>query len=172
MTLVFQYGSNCSNSRINGSDRLRGDAKFVDIAETVEDFGLVFDVWSTRGYAASNIVRKPGNKVWGVLYQVPDYLIGRETAKPCGRKSFDAIEGEGRNYKREMIKVRRPDGEIVTALTYIAKRPKPGLKTNTDYVRHIVCGLREHIVPDKYISEVKAIASANDPIIAADVAKL
>ena len=44
MALVFQYGSNCSESEINGRDRLRGDAKFADIAETVEDFELAFNV--------------------------------------------------------------------------------------------------------------------------------
>ena len=167
MTLVFQYGSNCLDSEINSKKRLRGDAKFVDIAETVEDFELAFDVQSAeRGCAASDIVRKPGGKVWGVLYEVPDYLIARETAKARGRKSFDQIEGEGTNYKRETIKVCRPDGEIVPALTYTVKSPKPGLKTNIDYVRHIVSGLREHGVQDEYIAKVKAIAAANNPDIA------
>jgi hypothetical protein len=52
MALVFQYGSNCSEGQINGKDRLRGDAKFVGIAETVDDFELAFDVWSKgRGCA-------------------------------------------------------------------------------------------------------------------------
>jgi len=94
MALVFQYGSNCSESEINSVNRLRGDARFVDIAETVEDFEIAFDVRSAgRGCAASDIVRKDGSKVWGVLYEVPDYLIDRETAKARGRKSFDQIEG-------------------------------------------------------------------------------
>jgi hypothetical protein len=107
MVLVFQYGSNCSESEINSVDRLRRDAKFVCIAETVEDFELAFDVQSSgRNCAASDIVRKHGGKVWGVLYEVPEYLIGREAAKAQGRKSFDQIEGEGTNYKRERVKVR------------------------------------------------------------------
>jgi len=38
MALVFQYGSNCLESQINGKDRLCGDAKFVGTAETVDDF--------------------------------------------------------------------------------------------------------------------------------------
>ncbi|MGH9342363.1 MAG: gamma-glutamylcyclotransferase, partial [Terriglobia bacterium] len=110
----------------------------------VEDFELAFDVWSCkRGCAASDIVRKLGGKVWGALYEVPDYLIARETAKARRRKSLDAIEGAGTNYKRETIKVRRPNGAIVPTLTYIVTSPKPGLKTNIDYVRHIVTGLRE-----------------------------
>jgi hypothetical protein len=48
MTLVFQYGSNCSESEINSGERLRGDAKFVDITETVEDFEIAFDVQSRQ----------------------------------------------------------------------------------------------------------------------------
>lgn len=74
-----------------------------------------------------------------------------------------AIEGEGTNYKRETIQVRRQNGDIATALTYSVTDPKPGLKTNIDYVGHIIRGLRDHKVPDEYIAKVKAIAVANNP---------
>lgn len=173
MALVFQYGSNCLDSEINSKNRLCGDARFVDIAETVEDCELAFDVQSTgRGCAASDIVRKPGGKVWGVLYEVPDYLIERKTAKARGRKSFDQIEGEGTNYKRGTIRVCCPNGKIVSALTYTVKCPKVGLRTNIDYVRLIVHGLRDHKISDEYIAKVKVIAAANNPDIAAEVEKL
>src|SRR6266566_1594659 len=99
MALVFQYGSNCSESQFNSQDRLCGNAKFVTIAETVDDCQLAFDVWSTgRGCAASDIVASPGNKVWGVVYDVPDFLLARDTAAQRKKKSLDAIEGEGTNY--------------------------------------------------------------------------
>lgn len=173
MALVFQYGSNCLESEINSPSRLRGDAMFADIAETVEDFELAFDVQSARrGCAASDIVRKHGGKVWGVLYEIPDYLIGRKTAKARGRKSLDEIEGEGKNYKREAIKVRRQNGEITSALTYTVRDPKPGLKTDIDYVRRILRGLREHKVEDEYIARVKSIAAANNPDIAPQLEEL
>jgi len=173
MALLFQYGSNCSEGEINSKSRLCGDAQFVGIAETVEDFELAFDVQSAaRGCAASDTVRKAGDKVWGVLYEVPDYLIDRKTAMACGRKSFDEVEGEGTNYKRETIKVCRPSGEIVSALTYTVKSPKAGLRTNTGYVRLIVYGLRQHKISDEYIAKVKRIAAANNPGIAAAVEKL
>jgi len=167
MALVFQYGSNCLDSEINSKNRLCGDARFVDIAQTVEDFELAFDVRSTgRRCAASDIVRRPGGKVWGVLYEVPDYLIDRKTANARGRKSFDEIEGESTNYKRETIKVCCRNGKTLSALTYTVKYPKAGLMTNIAYVRLIVCGLREHGVSSEYIAKVKAIASANNPEIA------
>src|SRR5580700_6751212 len=102
VALVFQYGSNCLDSQINSKDRLCGDAQFIDIAETLDDFQLAFDVWSTgRQCAASDIVSSPGSKVWGVLYDVPDFLIERKTAAAQNRKSLDAIEGEGTNYERD-----------------------------------------------------------------------
>jgi gamma-glutamylcyclotransferase (GGCT)/AIG2-like uncharacterized protein YtfP len=152
---------------------LCGDAKFLDIAETVENFELAFDVWSERrGCAAADIIRKPGSKVWGALYEVPDDLIDRKTAKARGRRSFDAIEGEGNNYKREMIEVRRPDGQIVSALTYTVKSPKPGLKTSEEYVGYIVAGLRKRGVNQQYIEQVKAITVANNPEISAEVNRL
>jgi hypothetical protein len=173
MALVFQYGSNCSEMEINRRERLRGDAKFADIAETVEDFELAFDVYSVnRGCAASDITRNPGGKVWGVLYEIPDYLIRRSSAQAHGRKSLDAIEGEGTNYKREMIQVRRPDGQIIEAFTYTVISPNPGLKTSVNYVRLIVHGLREHNISIEYIATVKAIAAANNPDIASEVEKL
>ncbi len=168
--LVFQYGSNCSECEINGENRLRGDARFSGIAETIDDFELAFDVQSVRRRcAAADIVRRDGGKVWGVLYEVPDCLMSRATA-PDGRKSFDEIEGK--KYKRRTLQVRRPDGTVESALTYTVKDPQPALRTNSDYVRHIVCGLRERGVPDEYITKVKAIAAANNSDIAAEVEAL
>ena len=170
MTLVFQYGSNCLEREMNGADRLCGDASFLDIAETVEDFELAFDVESrNRGCAASDIVRKLGGKVWGVIYEVPDYLISRATARRIGRKSFDEIEGEGTNYKRETITVRRQSGEFVVVLTYVVRSPQAGLKTNIAYVSCIVRGLREHRVPEEYVAKVKALAAANNPAIVSEL---
>jgi len=173
MALVFQYGSNCLESRINSKDRLCGDAKFIDIAETVDHFQLALDIWSTnRQCAASNIVESPGNTVWGALYEVPDFLIERNTAEAQNRKSLDAIEGEGANYKRESIAVRRDNGPIITALTYRVRSPKPDLKTSLAYVGYIVKGLRERGVREDYIEHVKKLAQANNPAIATHVQEL
>lgn len=114
-------------------------------------------------------MKTAGKKVWGVLFDVPDERISRETS-PKGKKSFDAIEAD--RYRRHWIQVRRPNGSVVTALTYVVKCPEQGLHTSVDYVRHIVLGLREHSVPDEYIREVKAIAAANNPTIAVDVERI
>lgn len=168
MTLVFQYGSNCLNSQINGMDRLRGDAQFVGIAQTVDDFKLSFDVWSNgRKCAAANIIPYPGNKVWGALYEIPEYLIDRDSAKAYDRRPLDAIEGK--KYRRENIRVRRADGQLVTAVTYLVIDREPGLKTSLEYVGHVVAGLKERGVPDTYIALVKQSAADNNPAIAASL---
>jgi hypothetical protein len=171
--LVFQYGSNCAEAQINSKDRLCGDAKFIGIAKTVEDFELAFDVWSNnRRCAASDIVAKPGRKVWGALYEVPDYLIRRETANPRNRRSLDAIEGESTNYRQYIIRIQQPNHEPVDALTYVVKDPKPGLRTSLEYVGYIVHGLRERGVDAAdatYLAEVKRIAAASNPDIAKSV---
>jgi hypothetical protein len=171
--LVFQYGSNCLDAQINSAERLKGDARFVSIAETVDDYELAFDVFSNgRHCAAADLVTKPGAKAWGVLYEIPEYLIGRETARVRGRKSLDAIEGEGTNYERKEISVRKPNGEIVSALTYTVRSRRAGLTTNLEYVRYIVAGFLERGIPVEYIDKVKRIAAANNPDITAAVERL
>jgi hypothetical protein len=142
----------------------------VTIAETVDDYQLAFDVWSRgRGCAASDIVASPGNKVWGVVYDVPDFLIARDTAAQRERKSLDAIEGEGTNYARHPITIKSANGELLAASTYRVIHPRAGLQTNVEYVGYIVRGLQEHGVAREYIAKVKAIAITNNPTIAAAV---
>ena len=173
MAILFQYGSNCSETQINSPDRLCGDAIFVDIAETVHDYRITFDVFSRkRGCAAADIIPSPGHKVWGVLYEVPDWLVDRKSAKKRNRKSLDAIEGEGTNYRRIDTDVRRPGGQLIKAVTYVVIDPKPGLQTSLEYVSHIVVGLRDRGVDVAYIDTVKSIAAQNNPGICADLRRL
>src|SRR5438045_1058197 len=118
MAYVFQYGSNTSTVRLNSNDRLQGDARPLGAAYTQEDFDLDFDVWSTKNNcAASDIVSGHGRKIWGVLYEIPDYLITSDTSGQ--RKSLDAIEGL--KYKRISIALNQPDGTPVheNVITYV-----------------------------------------------------
>lgn len=164
--LIFQYGSNCLNSQLNGDDRLCGDAAFVDIARS-DNCELEFNVWSkNRGCAAGDMVARPGALVWGALYDIPDYLITRDAALSAGRKSLDAIEGEGSNYKRRKVQVYRSGGQLIDAVTYTVIAPQAGLQTNLIYVGLIISGLRERSIDDDYIARVKEIAAANNPAIA------
>ena len=174
MAIVFQFGSNCSTSEINSAKRLDGAAVPIGIAETVDDYELAFDVWSKgRNCAASDIVATPGSKVWGVLYEIPDNRIRRDTT-PHGTKSLDEIEGEGRNYERRSICVRRPDNGVIEAITYTVRPAslRNNIQTSLDYVRLIVQGLRENGVSAGYIGRVKTIATKNNPSIAKEISEL
>lgn len=175
MVLVFQYGSNCLESEINSSERLEGKARFFDIAKTIENYKLDFDVYSeNRGCAAADIVRTcQDKKVWGVLYSVGDNLICRETV-PEGSTSFDAIEGEGKNYRRHCLPVRCDNnGLVVMALTYVTLKPRKRVKkTSFKYVQSIIKGLREHNIPEEYINEVKEIVCNHSPRLTNKIANL
>jgi len=173
MALVFQYGSNMSSERLNSVDRLNGDAQPVGIAYTEEIYELVFDIWSkTNKCAAANLLAGAGRLIWGVLYEVPDWLIRRETAK--GRRSLDAIQGEGTNYQWEHISLRYSDGTRVPGpvITYIGKYHRQGIETSLDYATHILKGLHEHNVAAEYVEYVKARIIANNLSLTEEVNRL
>lgn len=173
MALVFQYGSNTSSKRLNSQDRLQDDAFPVGIGYTQDNFELEFAVFSkTNDCGAANIRPGSGRNIWGVLYKIPCYLITRGTSGV--RKSLDAIEGEGCNYKRISIPIRYPDGAPVKGdiITYVAIEPQEGLLTSLPYATYIICGLREHNVPDEYINYVKERVIANNRDLMQDVISL
>lgn len=161
MALVFQYGSNTSTKRFNSDKRLQGDARSLGAVFTLENFEIDFTVTSKGNKcAAADLISGNGRKIWGVLYEIPDNLISRETSG--NRKSLDAIEGK--KYERCLIDVLHPNGTPVEGevITYIVKDKKEGIQTSFDYCRHIIEGLREHKIPNEYIQYVKKKMIANN----------
>src|SRR5205823_6233305 len=117
------YGSNADANRLNGADRLRGRASVIGLAATVEPYELAFRVWSkTNRCAAADLVRQGTSPAWGVLFEVPDYLLTRVTAGT--ERSFDEIEAEGVNYRRFWLPVRDTSGRVMIALTYVVINPQ------------------------------------------------
>jgi hypothetical protein len=160
--LIFQFGSNTSSERLNSADRLAGDANDLGLCRTVHDFDLDFDVWSNSNQcAAADLRPSRGRSIFGVLYDIPDYLVSASTAG--ARKSLDKIEGP--RYERRKILIQRPDGTPIPGpvFTYLVKEPAPNLKTSRDYVSHILHGLRDHNAPDEYLEYVKRRISQNNP---------
>ncbi len=157
MPLVFQYGSNCTAARLNGPKRLKGHADDRGRAQTVENFEIVFDVYSqTNNCAASNLVPTPGRQAWGVLYEVPeDFIRGRRTD---GQKTLEQIEGP--RYEEKPIRVIAKSGEPREAVTFVVREEERrlGLATSAAYVSWIVYGLREHDVPEDWITHVLEVA--------------
>jgi hypothetical protein len=158
MALVFQYGSNTSPAEMNGQNRLRGDASPLGLVCTKDRYEFAFDVWSEGRKCFASDIRKSakGRTIWGVLYKVPDDLMSRATV-PHGRRSMDAIEGEGSNYRRAKLVVRWRNGKPVrpSVITYVVIEPvKPGA-TSREYATLILTGLRQHKAPKSYIAYVK-----------------
>ena len=162
MALVFQYGSNTSSARLNAPERLRGEANALGLAYTVGQYDLGFSVWSkTNNCAAADLVRAPGRKTWGVLYEIPDNLLSKETAGD--RKSLEAIEGP--RYRRRKIRVCRANtpNAPLAVWTYTVITKEKGLKTSSEYANHILTGLREHQAPADYIEHIKGRILKNNP---------
>lgn len=118
------------------------------------------------------MVPSPGNKVWGALYEVPDFLIERKPAEAQVRKSLDAIEGEGASYRCEAIAVRRKNGSVATEITCRVRNPVQGPRTRLKYAGYIIKGLRERGVCEDYIDGVKKLAQARIPAITVDIQEL
>ncbi len=169
--LVFQYGSNTSEKRLNSKDRLKGDATPFGAFQTEDTYSLEFTVWSTsNNCAAANIAPNPDRQIWGAVYDVPDHLMSRDTAGD--RRSMDAIEGK--LYRRERINVLDPSGRLGgrPVVTYVVTQPTTGLKTSLEYVGHILCGLWALDAPADYVTYVTEHAVANNPDLAGGIAAL
>jgi hypothetical protein len=171
--LVFQYGSNTSSTRFNHPNRLAGDARDLGLVRTRDPFEFDFDVWSESNQCfASDLRSGGGRQIWGVLYEIPAFLIDRKTAKPQDRKSLDAIEGK--LYKRTDIAVEKPDGTPLNSpvITYRVIEPGVTQPTSLEYATHIIGGLREHNAPPEYIEYVKTRIVASNPTLARDIERL
>lgn len=79
---------------------------------------------------------------------------------------MDAIEGEGANYVRQVIQLKKNDGSKVEALTYVVKDRKSDIKTSRKYVQHILEGMKEHNIPEEYRRYVVSQVIANNPDLA------
>lgn len=156
MALVFQYGSNLSEERLNSSERLNGNATRIGIVYTTFNYELEFDIWSkTNNCAVANLIPNKGRRIYGVLYSISDDRVFRNLCKK-GNTCLDKIEGEGRTYRREFISVALPDRKKVdeTVITYLGINRENGLKTSKDYIFHIVNGLIKNNMPQDYIEYV------------------
>jgi cation transport regulator ChaC len=157
MPLVFQYGPNTSQSRLNAPDRFNGHARDEGRACTVEGWDIAFDVWSeTDTCAAADLVRVAGRQAWGVLYEIPDGFI--RGTRSDGQKTLEEIEGP--QYEETTVHVLNAQGQQVDAVTFVARATerRPDIATSKLYVSGIICGLREHGVLEQYITHLEEVA--------------
>jgi hypothetical protein len=151
MPLVFQYGSNCDRERLNNSDRLDGDAVDLGLAQTVREYEIAFNKWSTKGQNAAADLAKPrqgGRRCWGVLYRV----------SRAGFKKLREIEGPSYRPQRMVVEDATGTAQKVTTFRVRRAKRKNDRHTSFNYVRHIVCGLRAHDAPEDYVQHIIDVA--------------
>lgn len=135
MPLYFAYGSNMSPRQMQA--RCPG-ARFVGTA-VLQGWRFIIAV---RGGA--NIVRAPGCKVHGVLWQVRREHIA----------ALNRWEGVAQGvYRRRMISV-DTDRRLASAITYIARRNWPGHGSVNYIVTAILPGAEAFELPQAYREEL------------------
>lgn len=93
------------------------------------------------GFARASIAPVPGQRVWGVLYQV-----GAEALE-----KLDVMEGLGRGYRADFLPV-EVGQSIYQAYTYIGIKLAEGLPVTDRYRDMILHGARHYALPVDYIT--------------------
>ena len=136
-TVYFAYGSNMDVAQMDSrcSQHVQvGTAALPDWRFRIME----------RGYAT--IVKEPGAMVWGLLWDLGDDDV----------RSLDRYEGLARGlYFKQLVRVRRPDGEVLGAIVYTAADTEPGTPEGW-YIGRIISGARVAGLPEEYIAELES----------------
>lgn len=93
------------------------------------------------GFARASIESAPGQRVWGVLYQVDADAM----------EKLDAMEGLGRGYRADFLPVQVGDA-VLSAYTYIGINLAEGLPVTDHYRNMILQGAQHYGLPVDYIT--------------------
>jgi gamma-glutamylcyclotransferase (GGCT)/AIG2-like uncharacterized protein YtfP len=161
MVLVWQYGSNMDEDRINDKKRLYGKAKFVQLAIN-RGHRLSFTHTNIHGVGTADIMVDPADYVIGCLYEIPDNML----------KVLDRIEGVNSGaYKRDEQTIIGLDDELKESskpfrvITYVVVNKEKNPKTDADYANHILRGIIIHRMGKPYYEKVRKIIIENSPSI-------
>lgn len=137
MRFYFAYGSNMSRARIEarlGSVRRLGRAE-------LGDHDHAFDKLGRDGTGKGNVRRRPGHRVFGVVYEL-------------SLAQADALHHFEGGYEKIAIEVHLADGTRAGAFTYQAIEPMSGLRPTAEYFSHYTVGMRENELPDAYVRAI------------------
>ncbi len=143
----FAYGSNMNTPQL----RKRAPSAQPVGQGWLADSKLVCNKRSIDGSGKANLVRSPGNVVWGVLFNIrQDELL-----------ALDEAEG---GYKRVKWAIHLENSESVFAWVYVAR---PDRVTDYPvpydwYKKLIVEAAREHGLPTDYVEMLEALPSKPD----------
>jgi gamma-glutamylcyclotransferase (GGCT)/AIG2-like uncharacterized protein YtfP len=147
MAYYFAYGSNADTQRLENriKRKIRGER-----AE-LKDYQLHFSKDNTQTDSYADIIEKPGEIVYGILYKLTTTEI----------KMLDKFEGIGvkgdESYERKVVKV-LSNGKLYAAFAYIMPIKRNFEQPKDEYLEYIIKGFKEHGFNQTIIDKVKAIA--------------
>jgi gamma-glutamylcyclotransferase (GGCT)/AIG2-like uncharacterized protein YtfP len=163
MVIVWQYGSNMDEDRLNSGARLNGAARFIGLA-IKSGYRLAFTHVNKCGVGTADVIESSSEDfVIGCLYDIPENMMHK----------LDEIEGvNSGSYNRlcdfDVVKLDenlKQTSKKVIAQTYVVVQKDKNPKTDGDYANHILKGIREHRMGESYFNKVKQIILESNPTI-------
>ena len=147
----FAYGSNLERGTFVGRRRMQPLATAIGV---LHDFELRFDLPIGPGErGVANVAARPGDHVWGALYQLTSVEADR----------LDRTEGVDKGvYRRLAVEVTRPDGGRIAAFTYGSALSRPERKPSRRYLGLLLAGARELGLPAEWVARLRAWPIAVD----------
>jgi hypothetical protein len=150
--IYFAYGADLNPARMvqnSPGHKSLGAAR-------LKNWGIAFPRYSlTERSATMSIVRQPGDVVWGVLYEVPDWDI------PVLDRIF-GFDPEGsldlnEHVRREVEVERHGRRQPAVAQTYVAVPDDREALPTAEYMMLISDGARYHGLPRAYLGALQAV---------------
>jgi gamma-glutamylcyclotransferase (GGCT)/AIG2-like uncharacterized protein YtfP len=142
----FAYGSNMTAARM--ASRVPS-ARALGAAE-VQGFRFALDKRGRDGSAKANLVREPGARVWGVVYEI------EARAWP----DLDACEP---GYARIRTSAQLRAGESCEVHVYVSELRIQGARAWQWYKELIVAGAREHDLPEAWTAALSRLPARPGP---------
>lgn len=144
--LYFAYGSNLK------WDRLRRRVPRAEPAGIgwLAGHAVAFDKRGRDGSGKANLSPAPDARVWGALYRLHLEDFAR----------LDRFEG---GYERVEVRVARPGGGLVEAITYRSGRLLDAPVAFDWYRRLVLEGAREHGLPEEHVGRLESLPWRADP---------
>jgi gamma-glutamylcyclotransferase len=95
------------------------------------------------------------DSVWGVVCEID----------AAQKNDLDTAEGLGDGYEEKLVQLRDCAGQVYSASMYVASQSHvdPSLKPFSWYMRFVLEGARQHMLPATYVAAIEAVPSVNDP---------
>ena len=136
MRHYFAYGSNMLRARLEA----RVGPVVIVGAALLDGYAHSFTKRGDDGTGKGNIATMPGSMVHGVLYRLD---LGQ----------IDRLTGFEGGYRMVSLSVRH-GARVIEATSYQALAPVSPLRPADDYLRYYERGMREHGLPEDYVTLV------------------